>query len=57
MSLKYVPEGPIDNKSVLVLAVAWHQIGNKLLPEPMMAKIYDALCVVHESLLYSRVPL
>ena len=37
ISLKYVPEGPIDNKPALVQTMAWHPTGIKPLSEPMMA--------------------
>ena len=35
-SLKFVLASPIDNKSALVLVMAWHQTGAKPLPEPML---------------------
>ena len=34
-SLKLVPTGPIDNKSVLVQVMAWRRTGDKLLHEPI----------------------
>ena len=34
VSLKFVPEGPVANKSVLVQVMAWHQTGDKPLSEP-----------------------
>ena len=37
-SLKFVPKGPIDNKSALVQVMAWRQTGNKPLPELMLAQ-------------------
>ena len=37
ISLKFVPLGPIDNKSALVLVMAWRRPGGKPLPEPMLA--------------------
>ena len=37
ISLKFVPKGQIDNKSVLVQGMAWRRTGGKPLPEPMMA--------------------
>ena len=46
ISLKFVPKGPIDNKSALVQVMAWCRIGNKPLPEAMMTqnqRIYAAL--------------
>ena len=37
ISLKFVPNGPIKNKLVLVQIIVWHRPGDK--PEPMMAYI------------------
>ena len=34
--LKFVPKGPIDNKSALVQIMAWCQIGDRPLSEPML---------------------
>ena len=42
ISLKFVSEGPIDNKAALVQVMAWRQTGNKPLPEPMLAQFTDA---------------
>ena len=42
VSLECVPKGPIDNDSALVQVMAWHQTGNKSLPEPMLTKFTDA---------------
>ena len=36
ISWKFVSNGPIDDKSSFVQAVAWSRIGSKLLPEQMM---------------------
>ena len=41
ISLKFVASSPIDNKPALVQVMAWHQIGDKPLPEPMMAEFTD----------------
>ena len=41
LSLKFAPKGPIDNKAVLVQVMAWHQAGNKPLPEPMLTQFTD----------------
>ena len=38
ISLKFVPNGPIDNKSALVQVMAWRQTGDKPLPEAMMTQ-------------------
>ena len=40
-SLKSVPKGPIDNKAALIWVMAWHQIGNKPLPELMLTQFTD----------------
>ena len=42
ISLKFVPRGPIDSKPALVQVMAWRRIGDKPLPEPMMATFTDA---------------
>ena len=42
ISLKFVPEGPINSISALVLIMAWHRTGNKPLSEPMMTQFNDA---------------
>ena len=39
ISLKF---GPIDNKLALVQVMAWHRIGDKPLPEPMLTQFHDA---------------
>ena len=41
ISLKFVPKGPIDNKSVLVQVIAWCRRGEKPLPEPMLTQFTD----------------
>ena len=40
--LNFVHKGPIDNKSSLVQVMAWHQIGDKPLHDPMMSQFNDA---------------
>ena len=42
ISLKFVPKGPIDNEPTLVQIMAWHGIGDKPLPEPMLTQFTDA---------------
>ena len=42
ISLKFVPNGLIDNKSTLVQGMAWRRIGDKPLPEPMMTQFTDS---------------
>ena len=41
-SLKFVPKGPIDNKSPLVQVMAWRRTGAKPLPELMLNQFTDA---------------
>ena len=41
LSFKFVLNGPIDNKSVLV-STAWCWTGDKPLSEPKMNQLYDA---------------
>ena len=36
-TVEFVPKGPISNMPALVEIMAWHQSGNKLLSEPMVA--------------------
>ena len=42
ISLKFIPKGPIYNKWALVQVMAWHRIGDKPLPEPMLTQFTDA---------------
>ena len=42
ISLKFVPKGPIDNILALVEIMAWRQIGDKPLSEPMLTRPIDA---------------
>ena len=42
ISLKFIPNGPIDYKSALVQVVAWHRPGEKPLPESMLTQFTDA---------------
>ena len=42
ISLKFVPEGPIDNRSALVQVVSSRRTGDKPLPEAMMTQFTDA---------------
>ena len=41
VSLKFIPNGPIDNKSALVQVMAWRRTGDKPLPEPMLTQFTD----------------
>ena len=42
ISPKFVPKGPIDYKSAMVQAMAWHRTGEKPLPKSMLTKFTDA---------------
>ena len=42
ISLKFVPKGPIDNKSAFVQVMARHRTGDNPLPEPMLTQFTDA---------------
>ena len=41
IALKYVPMGPINNKSALVQVMAWCCTGDKPLPQPMLTQFTD----------------
>ena len=43
ISLKFIPKGPIDKRSVLVQVMGWHLIGGKQLTWSMLTKISDAI--------------
>ena len=45
ISLKFVPEGRINNIPALVQIMAWRLLGNKLLSEPMMVSLLTHICV------------
>ena len=42
ISLKFVPKGPIDNKSTLVQVMAWRLTGDKPLSELMLTQFTNA---------------
>ena len=42
ISLKFVPNGPFDNKSALLQVMTSRRIGDKSLPEPMLTQFIDA---------------
>ena len=46
ISLKFVPEGPINNIPALVQIMAWRWPGDKLLYEPMMVSFLTDVCVI-----------
>ena len=42
ITLKFVLEGPIDNKSILVQLMTWSRKGDKPLSEPILTEFTDA---------------
>ena len=42
ISLKFVPESPIDSKSALVQLMVWRRTDDKPLPEPVLTQFTDA---------------
>ena len=45
VSLKFVPNGPINNNPTLVQIMAWRRSGDKPLSEPMMVRLPTHICV------------
>ena len=45
ISLKFVPDGPINNIPALVKMTAWCRTGDKPLSEPMMVNLLTHICV------------
>ena len=45
ISLKFVPNDPINNNPALVQIMAWRRPGNKPLSKPMMVNLLTHLCV------------
>ena len=45
ISLKFVPEGPMNNIPALVQIMAWRRPGDKPLSEPMMVSLTTHICV------------
>ena len=43
--LKFVAEGPTDNKSALVQVMAWCRTGDKPLSEPLMVSLLTHICI------------
>ena len=41
VSLRLVCKSPVDNKPALVQVMAWRQIGDKPLPDPMLTQFTD----------------
>ena len=45
ISLKFVPEGRINNIPALVQIMAWRRLADKPLSEPMMVSLLTHICV------------
>ena len=45
ISLKFVPNGPINNIPALVQIMAWRRPGDKPLSEPMVVSFLAHICV------------
>ena len=45
ISLRFVPQGPINNIPALVQIMAWRRPGDKPLSEPMMIRLPKHICV------------
>ena len=45
ISLKFIPNGPINNISAVVQIMAWLRPGAKLLSEPMAVSLLSHICV------------
>ena len=45
ISLKFVPQGPVNNIPVVVQIMAWRRSGNKPLSEPMLVSLPMHLCL------------
>ena len=50
ISLKFVPDGPINNIPSLVQIMVWHRSGAKPLSEPMMVSLLTHICVTRPQL-------
>ena len=46
ISLKIVPEGPVNNISALVQIMGWRRLGDKQLSEPTMVDLLTHICVI-----------
>ena len=56
ISLKFVPQGPINNIPALVQIMAWRRSGDKPLSEPMMVGLLTHICVTRPQWVNSLAP-
>ena len=54
ISLKFVPNGPIDNIPALVQIISWRRPGDRPLSEPMMVRLLTHICVTRPQWVKSR---
>ena len=45
ISVKLIPESPVNNIPALVQIMAWHRPGDKPLSEPLMVSLLTYICV------------
>ena len=55
ISLKFVPEGTINNIPALVQIMAWRRPGDKPLSEPMVVRFLAHICITHVPILVTQV--
>ena len=56
ISLKFVPQGPINNIPALVQIMAWRQPGDKPLSGPMMVRLPTHICVTRPQWVNENTP-
>ena len=52
ISMKFVPQSPIDGKSALIQEIVWHLIGDKPLCGPVMIQIH--ICIINILMVYCK---
>ena len=57
ISLKFVPQGPINNIPALVQIMAWRRPGDKPLSGPMMVRLPTHICVTRPQWVNEMCPL
>ena len=56
ISLKFVSKGPFNNIPALVYMMAFRQLGDKPLSEPMIVKLLTFICITQPQLINSLRP-
>ena len=57
ISLKFVPQGRINNIPALVQIMAWRRLGDKPLSEPMMVSLLTHICVTRSQWVNRNYPI